>query len=332
MSNADPTESDIARLRDASEWILRLNESTAQALTDQWLQWCRSDQRNLLAFEQMQRTWDAFPAERNISFRSSRTVARIKYRYRAATLAAGIVLLFGMAGWFGSHYPEVQVLDTPVGEQRRITLADGSIVDLAPDSHVSTRFTFSRRDVLLEHGQAFFAVAHSAKRPFIVHTNGLTVRAEGTAFDVQMGPSSTVVTVSEGFVNLAPSANEAGGNGKVGSETIRAGVGQRVEFSRISRRSRFATVNPKVAGSWRSGTLQFMADPLEDVVSAVNRYSATQIVVAPEFRQTRFTGTLSPTDIRDWLKALEQIYAVEVVAQGTSGILIQSRAYDVAPK
>jgi transmembrane sensor len=238
-----------------------------------------------------------------------------------------------MAGWLALRYPEVQVLDTPVGEQRRITLADGSHLDLAPDSRVSTRFTLARRDVQLERGQAFFAVAHKPSRPFIVHVNSLTVTAVGTAFDVRTGPGSTVVTVSEGLVNVAPGANEAGGGPSTAAETVRAVVGQRVTFSKSAHRLSVATVDPKAAGSWRDGTLQFVGEPLEDVVDAVNRYSAPQIVVAPAFQQTRFTGTVSPTDVSDWLKALEQIYAVEVVDQGANGILIRSRAHhDAAQK
>jgi RNA polymerase sigma-70 factor (ECF subfamily) len=205
-------------------------------------------------------------------------------------------------------------------------------LDLAPDSRVSTRFTLARREVRLERGQAFFAVAHNAVRPFIVHVNSLTVTAVGTAFDVRMGPSSTVVTVSEGRVNVAPGADEAGGGPSTNTESVRAGVGQRVTFYKSAHRLSVATLDPKVAGSWRDGTLQFVGEPLEDVVGAVNRYSAPPIVVAPAFQQARFTGTVSPTNVRDWLKALEQIYAVEVVDQGAHGILIRSRADDGAQK
>jgi transmembrane sensor len=324
VSKSDPTASDIARLRDASEWVQRLNESNAQALADQWMQWCGSDPRNLPAFEQMQRLWDAFPAARGNTFQSPQSADRLKHVTRLIALAASIVLLVGAAGWLALRYREVRVLVTPIGEQRRIILADGSHLDLAPDSRVRTRFTLARREVQLERGQAFFAVAHSAVRPFMVRINSMTVTAVGTAFDVRMGPGSTVVTVSEGLVNVAPGANEAGGGPSTRAETVRAVVGQRVTFSK--------SVDPKVAGAWRDGTLQFVGEPLEEVVSAVNRYSAPQIVVAPAFQQTRFTGTVSAAEVRDWLKALEQIYAVEVVDQGANGILIRSRGHNVAQK
>ncbi|MGO9934840.1 MAG: FecR family protein [Steroidobacteraceae bacterium] len=326
MSSKDPTASDLARLRDASEWVQRLNESNAQARVDEWLQWCRSDPQNLPAFEQMQRIWNGFSEARDTPVHSPQPVASRRYRHRLIALAASVVVLAAAAGWFAIHYPEVQVLATAVGEQRHITLADGSRLDLAPDSRVSTRFTLLRRDVQLERGQAFFAVAHSALRPFIVHANSLTVTAVGTAFDVRIGPSRTVVTVSEGRVSVAPGADAAAGGSSVDTEAVLASVGQRVTFSKSAHRLSVANVDPKVAGSWRDGTLQFVGEPLEDVVAAVNRDSGLRIVIAPAFQQTRFTGTVSATKIRDWLNALEQIYPVEVVDQGIDGILIQSRA------
>jgi transmembrane sensor len=332
VSKSDPTASDIARLRDASEWIQRLNESNAQAVVDQWMQWCKSDPLNLPVFEQMQGIWDAFSAARGTDFHSPQPANRLKHRNRLIALAASVVLLVGMAGWLALRYSKVQVLDTAVGEQRRITLADGSRIDLAPDSRVSTRFTLARRDVQLERGQAFFAVAHSAVRPFIVHVNSLTVTAVGTAFDVRIDPSSTEVTVSEGRVNVAPGTDEAGGGTRTNTETVRASVGQRVTFSKTARRLLVASVDPKIAGSWRDGRLQFVGEPLEDVVGVVNRYIAPQIVVAPALQQTRFTGTVSPTHVRDWFKALEQIYAVEIVDQGDNAILLKSRTGDGTQK
>ena len=99
------------------------------------------------------------------------------------------------------------------------------------------------------------------------------------------------------------------------AQIVRAGVGQRVTFSKSAQRLTLAAINPTIAGSWRAGTLEFVSEPLADVVGAVNRYSASKIVVAPGFQQTRFTGTVSPANVRDWLKALEQNIAIDVVDQ-----------------
>jgi ferric-dicitrate binding protein FerR (iron transport regulator) len=61
-----------------------------------------------------------------------------------------------------------------------------------------------------------------------------------------------------------------------------------------------------------------------EVVSEINRYAQRKIIVGSSFRQTRFSGTVSPARVGDWRKALEQIYA-EGVEHGGGAIHIQSR-------
>jgi transmembrane sensor len=322
VSKSEPTASDIARLQDASEWVQRLNESNAEEVADQWMQWCGADPLNLPTFERMQHLWNALPEARATTFHP--VLNRPKHRARLIAMAAGVVLLLGVAGWFAWHYSDEQVLVTSIGEQRRITLADGSNLDLAPGSRVVTHFTLAKRDVRLERGQAFFQVAHKLTRPFIVHANNLTVTAVGTEFDVRISPDATAVTVMEGRIKVAPDAEKTD-QGGTRMEIIRADIGQRVTFSNSAHQFSVGTVDPKVAGSWRGGKLQFVGESLEDVVGVINRYSTKHIVVAPALQQTRFTGTVSPTTVRDWFKALEQIYAVEVIDQGTDGMLIRSR-------
>lgn len=326
MNMSDPTAAEIARLQDASDWVQRLNESTDQAVADEWMRWCGTDALNLAAFEQMQRLWNAFPAAKAPTLRPPELAGPATARGKLMALAASIVLLVAVASWFAVRYSQDEVLETTLGEQRRITLADGSRLDLAPGSRASTHFTLRRRDVRLERGQAFFEVTHAVVRPFVVYANNLTVTAIGTEFDVLVSPNSTEVTVGEGRVTVVPNREHAGLNSQ--TEVVRAGVGQRVSFSQYARRLSIATVNPKVAGAWRDGTLQFVGEPLEDVINAINRYTAPPIVVAPALQRTRFTGTVSPSRVHDWLKALEQIYPVEVLDRGTDGILIRSRTHE----
>ena len=308
MNTSHPATPDVRRLREAGEWIQRLDEATDPALADDWMKWCQSDPQNLPAFERIQNVWDGF---------SQSPPARAARSRIALAAAAGFLIVAGAATWFGLRNSAEQSFDTAISEQRVETLSDGSRLDLAPDSRVTVRFTEGLREVRLDRGEAFFTVAHNTARPFIVHVNGLSVTAVGTAFDVRTGPSSTVVTVSEGRVSVGPANAPA--------TTVCADVGQRVTFSRPARRLSVAAVDPRIAESWRDGTLQYVGEPLEDVVSDLNRYSRRKIVVAPALLQSRFTGTVSTADVGDWLAALQQIFPVDVVDQSSKGILIQSR-------
>jgi transmembrane sensor len=314
MNTSHPAASAVKRLREAGEWIQRLNESSGPPLGEEWMKWCQADPENLPAFERIQSVWDGFSIERTVPAASP---ARAPRSRGALAAAAGLLIVAGAATWFSLHYSAELVFDTAISEQRVETLSDGSRLDLAPDSRVGVRFTEGLREVRLDRGEAFFTVAHNSARPFIVHVNGLTVTAVGTAFDVRAGPSSTVVTVSEGRVSV--------GSANAPATTVRADVGQRVTFSKPARRLSVAAVDPRIAESWRDGTLQYVGEPLEDVVSDVNRYSRRKIVVAPALLQSRFTGTVSTADVGDWLAALQQIFPVDVVDQGSKGILIQSR-------
>jgi transmembrane sensor len=93
-----------------------------------------------------------------------------------------------------------KTLTTETGEQRFVSLVDGSTMALNSRSRVRIRFSDSERDVDLIEGQALFHVAHDAARPFIVHSGTTLVRAVGTQFDVYRKDAGTTVTVVEGRV------------------------------------------------------------------------------------------------------------------------------------
>lgn len=313
MNHPNLTASEIKRLTQAGDWVQRLAESDAAELADEWVEWCDRDPRNLEAFEQTQRVWLSLARATAGDLRAPQPVARARRRRRVA-LAASVVLLIGACAGLAVHYFAPQAFATAIGEQRRIALVDGSVVDLAPDSRLRARFTPWRRDVHLERGEAFFSVTQGSRRPFEVLVAGLRITALGAAFDVRVGSSDTLVTVSEGRVDVMAEP-----------QRVRADAGQQVTFLTPAQRLSVASVDAMVAGSWRSGTLQFLGEPLEEVVNEINRYAQRKIIVASAFQQTRFTGTVAPAQVGDWLMALEQIYAVEVVDRAGDAIQIQSR-------
>lgn len=95
--------------------------------------------------------------------------------------AAFVVALVSVSAWL---YAERNTYGTGIGEQRSITLSDGSIIELNAHSKVRVAFHDRERDLELLEGQALFRVAKNRNRPFVVHAGGTSVRAVGTQFDV----------------------------------------------------------------------------------------------------------------------------------------------------
>jgi transmembrane sensor len=105
------------------------------------------------------------------------------------------VLLFGGRGG---------VIQTERGERREVALADGSVVQVDPETRLRIKYEGRVRRVFLDHGRALFHVAKNAERPFLVESNNTTVRAVGTAFAVEQQANAVLVTVAEGKVAVFP--------------------------------------------------------------------------------------------------------------------------------
>jgi transmembrane sensor len=120
-----------------------------------------------------------------------------------------------------------QVIETERGERREVVLADGSLLQIDPQTRLRVKYSDTMRRVFLERGRAVFHVAKNANRPFLVSADDTTVRAVGTAFGVEQRPRGVVVTVAEGKVAVFPtsrstapagSANVLNGPGSAASE------------------------------------------------------------------------------------------------------------------
>ena len=317
MTTSNPSPEEIRRLHEAGEWVQKMRCSELPDEIEAWMEWCGRDARNLAAFEGMQEVW--------MGFGSSPRARQLRRRYLSVGLAASVLGLVGASGWLMVQYPRTQIFDTSSGVEIHETLADGSHLDLAPGSHLRAGMSWFRRELWLDRGEAYFVVARGTLRPFVVHANDVTATAAGTAFDVRTEPQDTVVTVIEGRVAIAPGAGIMGAAPGSGVGSFSAGVGQRVTVSRVAPALSVVTVDPERAASWRDGVLQFIGEPLPQVVGELNRFIPQTIVVSSALQGARFTGTVSTRRVQDWLDALKQIFSVEVVKEKSNGIEILPR-------
>lgn len=181
-------------------------------------------------------------------------------------------------------------LKTPQGRQQIQVLADGSRLTLNGDSEARVTLARRARDVRLDHGEAFFKVAHDPSRPFTVHARDVSVTALGTAFNVNRLADVTEVTVHEGKVRVAAARDRA--------VVVVAGESVRVSARGIEGRVKF---NPTVADDWRSGWIELNNGRLGDLVTELNRANATRPLRLgePALADLRLTGRFRATAPRE---------------------------------
>lgn len=245
-----------------------------------------------------------------------------RYGLAAAVLVALTFVWGGGALWQSYRYPTYAA---DVGEQRSITLADGSIVELNSRSRVRVRFSAEQRSVELLEGQGLFRVAHDTARPFIVRSGAVQVRAVGTQFDVYRRPTGTIVTVLEGRVEVtggaAPSVNSdvalprtSGGDAASlpSSAPVRLAAGEQVTVGPDQAAAPRAT-NVEAATAWTRHELVFDSATLAEVADEFNRYNRRQLVVADVgLESVLINGVFSSTDPAALLRFLRAQGDLEV--------------------
>jgi transmembrane sensor len=231
--------------------------------------------------------------------------------FGAVLLAAGLVFR-----WEEGRY------STAFGEQRIVTLADGSVIELNTDSILKVRFTPQQRAIHLIKGEAFFRVAHDAARPFVVSAGEASVKAVGTQFNVRMSSDSTLVSVVEGTVEVrddTPDARAAGGAGV--ESAVRVTTGEEASITPISPQAskkrlavaKIAASSPQRSASWTRGRVEFENTPLVDVLGEFQRYRDVRILIDDEsIRQLKLTGSFDAHDPDSALAYIATLPGIDV--------------------
>lgn len=195
-------------------------------------------------------------------------------------LAASVVATAGLVSWQWLPAPELYA--TGIGEQRVVQLGDGSVITLNTSSQVSVRFSRSQRRVELLNGQANFAVAKDATRPFIVSAGGGETLAVGTEFDVYKRAHDTLVTLIEGRVTVTTPLT--------GTSGVALSAGERASYG-TQRAPQRTTADLQRASAWRAHKLDFADTPLSEAIAEANRYSILKIELrGPDLADAKISG------------------------------------------
>ena len=237
---------------------------------------------------------------------------RSVHRFRLAVAASILLTCLALGTWRWWQVVRYPSYATQFGEQRTVTLEDGSIVELNARTRIKVRFTDAGRDVDLIEGQALFRVARNPDRPFTVVTGNTRVRAVGTEFDVYQKTQGTVVTVVEGRVSVsAPperSATAADVGAQAGPVMLAAGQQVTVTSHRVAAPSH---ANVAQAMAWTEGKLVFDSTPLSEVVQEFNRYNARPLSIDdPQVLALHISGAFRTTDSAQLIRLLTERFGL----------------------
>ena len=228
-------------------------------------------------------------------------------RLRLCALAASFAGLVIAATW-----PLIsvrgQTIQTERGERREVALSDGSVVAVDPETRLRVNFEEHTRGVFLDRGRALFRVAKNPDRPFLVHADGTTVRAVGTAFGVERQKQGIVVTVAEGKVAVfqMDSAQPL-----LGVRLLTAGEQVTMQSSGTAEPVRKVDSDRKLA--WAKGRLDFDNQTVATAVQEFNRYNRVQLHVADEALAKRpVSGVFDASDPESFIAFIQTMAPVRV--------------------
>jgi transmembrane sensor len=257
---------------------------------------------------------------------------RRRARWIAVGLAAGVVFAIAAPGVLKvlrspGAAPHVTIVETRAGENRDVTLADGSVVSVGARSMLWATLDRESREIALERGEAFFRVAKDASRPFVVRAGNTRVAAVGTAFNVRRAGRRIVVAVAEGVVKIdsqgvrqARTESEALGDGRLN-------VGEQLSINASDGSVDLRRVAPDGVAAWRHGVLQYRDEPLQSVIADVARYSARDIVIADAATaDLRVTSTVFTNDVESWIASLETALPLRAVRTEDGVVRLEARA------
>jgi transmembrane sensor len=174
------------------------------------------------------------------------------------------------------------------GDQKTITLTDGSYSTILLDSHSLLRQwqIGSSFHTELLRGQAAFTMRPSSTRQFYVRAGEVDIHDIGTMFSVSLDEDEILIDVEDGLIQLTTQH----GITKLLSQYQHASIRRAVSTETLS------PVEMERRLSWRHNTLALQGETVGTIADNLNRHRQTQIEIADRSIVNLVIGGLIRTD------------------------------------
>jgi len=221
----------------------------------------------------------------------------------------------------------------PIDPGTRV-LADGTVVELNGAAEITPDFTPGERRVRLDRGEAHFIVTKDPTRPFTVSAGGVTVRAVGTAFNVQLQSAAVDVLVTEGTVQLGAAAEPAPAFARVAREPIpllRPGHRAVVSLAPVTPATAVVVTTATADEisrtlAWQAPLLRLGGATLAEVAREFERRTGRRVVFAdPEIAALRLGGRFRADDLDGFTHLLATTFDLAVEPAADHSLVLRKK-------
>ena len=226
----------------------------------------------------------------------------LKYFYRIAAVASIVIVAF--LGIFSlqkeiSLQPEYTTYSTKESKTT-VLLPDSSEVILREN----TILTYQSNEELNERvvniiGEAYFKVKHDAQKPFLVNTNGVTIKVHGTEFNVSSYISANKVLVSliEGSVSMRAK----------GKDTFLK-PGEEGTYDKYDKSISIAEEDVNLSKVWASDKVRFEDKSLHEVCKYLSKWYGVNIKIDPNIIENQsYTFTVIDQPLTEIIEIMSKI-------------------------
>ncbi len=199
-----------------------------------------------------------------------------------------------------SKLTQVEVIKNEGTASRIVELADGSRVEISPQSELSVDFgPESTERIVRLRGEASFDVAADKSRPFYVYTSGIVTKVLGTTFLVKAyeSDSNTTVSVQEGKVSVYTS------NENDHAKAIVLLPNQEAVYNKSTQLIEAKLVeNPIAVVAHHDREIHFDETPVKEILQSIKEMYGVEIQFDEQaFAQCVLTTTFSDENLYDRL-------------------------------
>jgi len=286
---------------EGAAWLARLCADRRDTADEEGFKiWLAASPENAAAFEAVDRTWDDLGGVSELE--DPIQEPRDRKMSRRLLLAGAGIATVGVAGFYAFLPASANTFETGVGEQKRVTLEDGSKLFLDAQTKVAISFSKTARSAVMPYGRANFQVASDDQRPFIVEAAQRRIVANRCDFDVRCDDGKVQVVLIHGEADVRPK--------KASLPAARLRSGERmIAVADVEKFDR-----PKLAPlvAWQDGYEIFESTRLQEAVAEMNRYSDTKITVDSRIADRKVSGVYRAGDNVAFARVVAQLLSVGV--------------------